>query len=143
MRDPLLTLGCCDPVARISEAKSRDLHRRVAVDAFEAWWQAHQNNPVKSSELDQTVKDILDPQGRGRQFLAVAVDRLVGTRVGGLTLTAQKGEGQWSVTTYAVHRIEADGSNEGQGHRDHRDHRPPGASSEGPMGPMTPMPEDF
>jgi hypothetical protein len=37
-RDPLLTLGCRDPVERMSEAKARDPFRQTVGALFAAWW---------------------------------------------------------------------------------------------------------
>jgi hypothetical protein len=38
----------------------------------------------------EPVKVALDPQGRGRQFLARAIGRIAGTRLGGYALEAQR-----------------------------------------------------
>jgi hypothetical protein len=36
--DPLVALGCCDSVARVSEAELRDPTRQAIVTLFEIWW---------------------------------------------------------------------------------------------------------
>jgi hypothetical protein len=104
-RDPLLTLGCADPALRIADVKAEDPHRRAAAEAFQAWWEAHGDRPVKAADLAEPVKAVLDPQGRGHQFLARRLLNLEGTRCAGFVLTAQRGEGHRSVTTYQVQRV--------------------------------------
>ena len=41
MRDPLLALGCADPVAAISEVRERDPARVSLIALFEAWAEQH------------------------------------------------------------------------------------------------------
>jgi hypothetical protein len=76
VRDPLLALGCQDPVLRISEAKKCDSRRQVVAELFVKWWEKHQDRPMAVSDLDDDVKHVVDPQGRGRQYLA----RLIGNQ---------------------------------------------------------------
>ncbi len=40
-RDPLLALGCRDPVERVSEAKANDPRRQRTAEILSSWWQAH------------------------------------------------------------------------------------------------------
>jgi hypothetical protein len=70
VRDPLLALGCQDPVAQIREIKARDPHRQKVAELYELWWEHHGETPTKASELADEVKAAIDPQGRGRQFIA-------------------------------------------------------------------------
>jgi hypothetical protein len=119
VRDPLLTLGCVDPVLRVAEAKASDPHRRHTADLFHAWHEAHEDRPIRASELAEGVRVIADPQGHSRQWLASYLDRLNGTRMAGFVLTAQRGVGRWSATTYALTRTLAAGE-----HRDHGEHGP-------------------
>jgi hypothetical protein len=102
VRDPLLALGCQDPVAQIREIKARDPHRQRVAEIYELWWEHHGEAPTKASELAEEVKAAIDPQGRGRQFIAKAVEDLSGTRQSGFVLTRQKGEGRKAVATYAL-----------------------------------------
>ena len=118
VRDPLLALGCVDPVLRIAEAKASDPERRRTVELFTVWHEFHRDRPVKASDLAPEVRAIADPQAKGRQWMAAYLDRLKGTRLAGFVLTAQKGGGTWSVTTYALTRTDAI-----ENHRDHRDHQ--------------------
>jgi putative DNA primase/helicase len=105
VRDPLLALGCQDPVAQIREIKARDPHRQKVAEFYELWWKHHGDAPTKASELAEEVKAAIDPQGRGRQFIAKAVEDLSGTRQSGFVLTRQKGEGRKAVATYALKKV--------------------------------------
>jgi hypothetical protein len=126
VRDPLLALGCQDPVLRIGEAKKHD-SRRVAIgELFSKWWETHEDRPVALNDLNDAVKLVADPQGRGRQYLAHKINSLVGTRLAGHV----------GVATYAL-KIPGGGPC----HRGHRGHRPPNGEAQDPMTPMTPMPQ--
>jgi hypothetical protein len=145
VRDPLLALGCQDPVERVSEAKARDGRRQQIGDLFTLWWEKHRDLPVAVSQLDPMLEQLADPQGRGRQYLATRLANLAGTRIAGFVLTRQEAIGRWGKATYALKKTV-----EGGDHRGHRGHRDPSqghdangsnhAGSEGPMTPMTPMP---
>jgi hypothetical protein len=89
-RDPLLALGCRDPVERIDAVKSDDPHRRQIVELFDAWHVHHGEGPVKASALPEPVRVLVDPQGRGRQHIAARLVQLTGTRGGGFVLTRQE-----------------------------------------------------
>jgi hypothetical protein len=103
-RDPLLALGCRDPIDRIDEIKSDDPHRRRIVELFEAWNVHHGQRPVKATALAEPVQVLLDPQGRGRQHIAARLGQLAGTRAGGFFLTREKPAGKWSASSYLLHR---------------------------------------
>jgi hypothetical protein len=103
-RDPLLALGCCDPVERIDHIKSDDPHRRQIVEMFTAWYAHHGNKPVKAKAIADPVRALLDPQGRGRQFLSARLVQLAGTRAGGFVLQRQEAAGKWSPATYSLVR---------------------------------------
>jgi hypothetical protein len=88
VRDPLLTLGCPDPVERLKEIKARDPSRQRAAEIFTTWWEHHQDNPIKVSALDPKVIEIIDP-GQKKHSLnwqAAQVSQLVGTRQSGFVL---------------------------------------------------------
>jgi hypothetical protein len=89
VRDPLLTLGCCDPVKQIEAVKANDPRRQQIAEFFQNWWDCHRDKPVKISELADSVVKVLDPQGRGRQFLASKIRQLADTRAAGMVLTRQ------------------------------------------------------
>ena len=86
VRDPLLALGCKDPVARLSEIKARDPERQRVIELFNVWFEKHGSEPIKVSDLAPEVRDIADPSGHGRQYLARAIGNLAGTRQGGFML---------------------------------------------------------
>jgi hypothetical protein len=101
----------------VSEAKQRDGRRQEIADLFKIWWQRHGDSPVTASKLHDDVKIAVDPQRRGRQFLASKLEKLAGTRIAGFVLTRQPSSGKWGAATYALET-----TNEGEGHRDHRGH---------------------
>jgi hypothetical protein len=104
VRDPLLTLGCQDPVTRITEDKRRDPGRQAVTALFDLWWQHHEDDAVKVSDLHDDVKHAADPQGRSRQYLATYLEKLAGTRVGGYVFSRQTSLGKWGATTYKLER---------------------------------------
>ena len=116
VRDPLFTLGCADPVLRVAEAKARDPARVRITELFGAWHEHHAERPMKASELADEVRNLVDPQGRGRQFLASQLASMADTRMAGFILSAEKAGGKWSATTYALNR-----TGTAEGHRDHRE----------------------
>jgi hypothetical protein len=118
VRDPLLALGCRDPVERVSEAKQRDGHRQAVADLFAIWWDKHQDHPVAIRQLHEDVRQALDPQGRGRQYVSSQVEKLAGTRMAGFVFTRQAPAGKWGAATYALKRTSGE-----EGHRDHRGHK--------------------
>jgi hypothetical protein len=88
VRDPLLTLGCPDPVERLKEIKARDPSRQRAAEIFTTWWECHQDNPIRVSAVDARVIEIIDP-GQKKHSLnwqAARVAELVGTRQSGFVL---------------------------------------------------------
>jgi hypothetical protein len=137
-RDPLLMLGCCDPALRIAEAKAQDSTRLQIAAFFAAWAKQYGQQPVKASELALEVAAHIDPQGRGRQYVAARLAALDGTRVGGFVLHRQKAVGQWGAATYAL--LPAGGGADGFANNassataSSKTARPP------PMPPMPPMP---
>jgi putative DNA primase/helicase len=86
-RDPLVTLGCRDPVERIEQLKASDPRRQRIGELFRAWWKHHGPAPMTVNDLDDEVKRIADPQGRGRQYLATFILGLAGTHAAGFVLT--------------------------------------------------------
>lgn len=137
VRDPLLTLGCQDPVKRIGEAKAKDSRRQMIGDLFAVWQKLHGETPVAANGLHESVKAVIDPQNKGRQYVAAVLQSHVGTRLSGFMLTRQAPVGHWGHATYALQRTSAP---EDEGHRDHRGHRDSDESLDPPMTPMTPMP---
>ena len=103
-RDPLLALGCRDPVERIEAIKSDDPHRRRIVELFEIWGSHHADRPTAVAGLAEPVRALIDPQARGRQFVAARLVQLAGTRAGGFVLTRQGPAGRWGAATYSLLR---------------------------------------
>lgn len=118
VRDPLLALGCQDPVQRVSEAKQRDGRRQAVADLFAIWWDKHRDHPVAVRQLHDDVKQALDPQGRGRQYVSSQAEKLAGTRMAGFVFTRQAPAGKWGAATYALKRTAGE-----ERHRDHRGHK--------------------
>jgi hypothetical protein len=137
-RDPLMALGCRDPVERIEALKANDSRRQRIGELFHAWWEHHGSTPTKASDLAEPVKAIADPQGRGRQYLATLLSSLVGTHAAGFVLTRQEPAGKWPAATYALNKT---ARADAMGHRTHRTDRSDGAAAASPISPMGPMPD--
>lgn len=105
VRDPLLALGCHDPVRRISESKGHDPNRQQIAELFILWWDRHQDRPVLLSQIDPEVLQAVDPQGRGRQYVSSRLMEMTGTRIAGYMLTRQEGSGRWGKATYALAKM--------------------------------------
>jgi Domain of unknown function (DUF6371) len=101
-RDPLLSLGCRDPVERLRETKTRDPMRQMIGDLFAVWWKHHGSSPQTAHGLDLEGQKIVDPHGRGRQYVAAQLEKLAGTRVAGFVLSRQAPVGMWGAATYAL-----------------------------------------
>lgn len=108
VRDPLLTLGCADPVERIANLKRADPERQNVLALFQEWHTRHGAKPVQASKLHEAVRLLIDPQDRGRQYLASAVAALVGTQLGGFVLTKQEAIGKWGAASYALRVLTED-----------------------------------
>ena len=106
IRDPLLALGCADPVERMALIKGRDPTRARLAGIFAAWWDAHADRPVTVGSLAPAIFDLIDWQHRGRQFVASYLLTLANTRVAGFVLTRQESPGKWSPATYALRRTD-------------------------------------
>ena len=102
VRDPLIALGCRDPVERLVNDKRNDGHRQELVAVFRLWQQAHGGKPITAHSLNQVVKDAIDPHKRGRQFIAAHLAKLAGARVAGFTLTKLAPDSKWSADSYAL-----------------------------------------
>jgi hypothetical protein len=89
--------------------KANDPIRRMVAEIFAEWWQAHGAKPVTAANLDEGVIALIDPQGRGRQWVASWLSHHTGTTAGGFVLTVQKPTGRWGAATYAVSGPHASG----------------------------------
>lgn len=138
VRDPLLTLGCQDPVERARAAKVNDPQRQRVAEVFATWWEHHQRQPMTAARLAQPVLELIDPQGRGRQYVAQRLMQLDGTRAAGFVMTRQPPAGKWTAATYALAQTASIACAD-MGHRTHRGHGQDGTGSPTPMPPMSPM----
>jgi hypothetical protein len=98
VRDPLLALGCADPVERMTENKKSDPARQRIAEIYALWNHHHEQAFVSANDLHDDVKSaIMTPLSGGmerfagglpqsRQALASAVNALVGTRASGSVL---------------------------------------------------------
>jgi hypothetical protein len=102
-RDPLLALGCVDPVRRTADAKSEDPLRQQIFAFLHAWHAQHGSRPIKLRDRDPRVSALL---GGTRQKLAASVRNLEAVRLGGFVLTIIRPHGKWGTTDYAVHRVD-------------------------------------
>jgi hypothetical protein len=136
-RDPLLNLGCRDPVKRIETLKANDPRRQRIAELFRTWSEHHGTNIMKANDLADPVKAIADPQCRGRQYLATFLSGLAGTHAAGFVLTRQESAGKWTAATYVLTEATSTGP---IGHRTHRTDGPKDTAPSG-MGPMGPMPD--
>jgi hypothetical protein len=107
VRDPLLALGCADPVEQLLEGKRRDSAREYVGAIFEKWWVHHKDSPMQTSQLDPDVTHLIDPKDEhGRQYIASYVARLVGTRPAGFVLTCKPPNTKWGRYTYQMQEVE-------------------------------------
>jgi hypothetical protein len=102
VRDPLIALGCKDPVERLSDVKERDPFRHTVTELFTVWWRLHGSSPQIAYGLDPEVQKIVDPHGRGRQFVVGQLEKYAGTRLSGFKLTRHKGLNPREAATYKL-----------------------------------------
>jgi hypothetical protein len=65
-----------------------------------------------------SMRRAVDPQDRGRQYIASQLEKLAGTRLAGFVFTRQAPAGKWGAATYALKK-----TGTAEEHRDHRGHR--------------------
>jgi hypothetical protein len=97
-RDPLLTLGVCDPVDRIEGIQAADPKRKHVVAVFDIWWDVYAGKPVLVKDIDDCeLIRAIDQRARtfggefqySRQFVARWLADHAGSRVGGYVLVAE------------------------------------------------------
>jgi len=115
-RDPLLALGCRDPVDRIAEIKEADPRRRALVAVLDAWWEKHGDTTLKSKDLDPVVIELIDLRASrkadgslqyNRQRVARFLTAHAGTRLGGYFLEQTKDH--TLTRPLAYYRLQRDG----------------------------------
>lgn len=98
-RDPLVALGCADPVQRVAAGKSQDPRRQYAFEILHAWYMHHGSTLIKLRDLNPSVSALL---GGSRQKRAAFIRNLEGTRLGGYVLTIKQPPGKWGAADYVV-----------------------------------------
>jgi hypothetical protein len=81
-RDPLLALGCVDPVLRGADVKSEDPVREQSLEFLRAWHAQHGSMPIKLKNLDPKVAGLIGNRQKVRWF----VENLKGARLGGFVM---------------------------------------------------------
>src|ERR1700722_10585131 len=64
VRDPLLALGCRDPIEATRQAKRADPERRELAELFGTWSRVHGEEPVAAKDLDEAILSVINPQKR-------------------------------------------------------------------------------
>jgi hypothetical protein len=105
-RDPFIALGCQDPVARLSVTKTQDPARQQVANAFNTWWGVFGSSVVTAAQVScvTDIMDDLDLPKRTRQYVAIVLAKLTGTRVSGFVLRRKPTEGRWSADCYALEK---------------------------------------
>jgi hypothetical protein len=101
-RDPLLALGCADPVGRMQAIKAQDQRRAMIGELFAAWHDRYGADPVRLSDVDQSVRALSGV--RSRQSFSAFLHSLENTRVTGFVLKIIRSEAKWTAARYAVER---------------------------------------
>ena len=135
VRDPLLTLGCADPMERVRALKANDPRRQRIVELFATWREHHKGQPVTAANLAEPLLKLIDLQGRGRQYVTSRLLQMTGTRAGGFVLTREDAVGKWGAGTYALAQTATEAS-AGTEHRDHRGHEDEAGPDRRPTPPM-------
>jgi hypothetical protein len=65
-RDPLLTLGCRDPIDRVADIKAADPERARLTEIFDKWRQLHGREELKASALNEVVLQLIDENASRR-----------------------------------------------------------------------------
>jgi hypothetical protein len=102
VRDPLIALGCTDPVRRMTEAKAADPERIAAAETLQLWHQKHGIKAVSAAELDSEIKLRVLPPGAGDRALPARLTLLVGMEVDGLAIKAYPKPTKWSVHKWGI-----------------------------------------
>jgi hypothetical protein len=85
--------------------RRRKIEQAEAIAAlFSIWRDRHGATPVKARDLCPEARTIIDPQGRGRQFVAAYLKSLSAKKRGEYVLTRQKPSRKWGAATYALQK---------------------------------------
>ena len=102
VRDPLVDLGCKDPVEASRQAKAADPKRRETAELFAEWHKVHRGRAVAVKDLDDEVLALLNPDGQPRQWVTRKLQRMLGVRYAGYILSEVRG-GVHSPLKFALH----------------------------------------
>jgi hypothetical protein len=103
-RDPLIALGCRDPVERIAELRREDPVRDDLTALFELWHHCHGDLPVTLAGLAPEVLAVLNPGKRSGNWVTNRLTQLKETRVGGYRFERLEKSAKWSFHRYRVTR---------------------------------------
>src|SRR5262245_18985606 len=96
VRDPLIPLGCHDPVERVETTKANDADRLYTLGIFEAWEESFGDREKTCTEAraNEKVKEAIEGgQQLTRQKFASRLSGLIGVRLGGYVMeTPNKAE---------------------------------------------------
>jgi hypothetical protein len=101
-RDPLLALGCPDPVQRILEIKSDDPRREQIAEFLRVWWAHHGSQPVKLKYLHPTVVGLAG----NRQKLGWYIQSMKDMRTSGFVMRVRRATTKSGTADYLVLREE-------------------------------------
>jgi putative DNA primase/helicase len=76
-RDPLLALGCQDPVERIKITKMFDPKRIAIAEPYTSWNDRHGQTPMRAADLCEEVQAMLVPGNRTRQSVVSELTKRV------------------------------------------------------------------
>jgi hypothetical protein len=107
VRDPLLALGCDDPVKGVQDARDRDPHRVNITALFAEWRVWHGSDWTKADDLNPAVRRLIDDKERV-PAIRQKLSQLASTRLGGSMLECKvAGNAANRVSLYRVVAITA------------------------------------
>jgi hypothetical protein len=107
VRDPLLALGCDDPVKGVQDARDRDPHRVNIAALFAEWRFRHGGDWQKADELHPAVRRMVDEKERV-PAIRQKLSQMANTRLGGFRLECTvEGNAANRVSLYRVIEIES------------------------------------
>jgi hypothetical protein len=102
VRDPLLALGCADPVRGVEDARDRDPNRVNLSALFAEWRVWHGTDWVKADDLNYHVRRLIDDKERV-PAIRQKLSHLANTRLDGFMLESRvEGNAATRVTLYRV-----------------------------------------
>jgi hypothetical protein len=105
-RDPVLSLGCADPVKRIAEFSRDDPVRREIAEIFHVWYSHHGDAPTTIAMLAAEVRALLNPYKKSASWVTSRLTHLQATRGGGFVFERVDKFAQYGFHTYRVRKAE-------------------------------------